>query len=189
MLRRLWWSMQNTHCQFKFESLTSSVHKNKNTVTIASLKHNTAKATNPYSQYLNCKILHGGTLLQPRPNFREDYVIPSPQLNEDQKKRSSRKIKVFFPRNQVKTKKKVFTAIWDYTRPEFVGFIRAGWLFRLIIQRTNLDGWTSKSRWWDAKSQWGDANSRWGMRPPYNLSTALAYWYSFQKLKFRIPNL
>ena len=26
-------------------------------------------------------------------------------------------------------KKKVFTAIWNYYRPEFVGFIRAGWLF------------------------------------------------------------
>ena len=56
-------------------------------------------------------------------------------------------------------KKKVFTAIWDYIRPEFVGFIRAGWL--LIVSsssaqismggRLNLDGET---------------------RSPYNLSAA-----------------
>ena len=40
------------------------------------------------------------------------------------------------------------------------------WLafFRLIIQRSNLNGGTPKSRW-------GDANSRWGTRTPYNLST------------------
>ena len=33
-------------------------------------------------------------------------------------------------------------------------------LFGLIIQRSNLDGGTPKSRWGDAKSRWGDANSR-----------------------------
>ena len=72
-----------------------------------------------------------------RGRFCGNYVILSPQL------------KFFFSRNQVKTKKKekvfdeywsvfsrkssedrkkVFTAIWDYIRPEFVGFIGAGWL-------------------------------------------------------------
>ena len=67
------------------------------------------------------------------------------------KKRSSPKIEFFFPPNQVKTtKKKVFTAIWDYIQSEFVGFIRAGWL--LIVSsfsaqismggRLNLDGGT-----------------------------------------------
>ena len=45
-----------------------------------------------YIQYLNCKILHGGTLLQ---YFSEDYVIPSPKLTEDQKKMSFPKIEVF----------------------------------------------------------------------------------------------
>ena len=56
-----------------------------------------------FSQYLNCKILHGGTLLQPWPNafgmpkyVNEDYVIPSPKLNEHQKKRSSPEIEVVF---------------------------------------------------------------------------------------------
>ena len=29
------------------------------------------------------------------------------------------------PRNRMKTKKRVFTAIWDYIRPDFVEFIRA----------------------------------------------------------------
>ena len=64
-------------------------------------------------------------------------------------------MKCFFPQNQVKTKKKVFIAIWDYIiRPEFEGFIRAGWLlFCLIIQRLNLDGG-------DADSRWGDASPR-----------------------------
>ena len=60
-----------------------------------------------YNQYLNCKILHGGTLLQPWPNalgmrkyFSEDYVILSPKLNEHQKKiRSSPEIcGVFLPK-------------------------------------------------------------------------------------------
>ena len=74
----------------------------------------------------------------------------SPQLNEHQKKGLRRKIKVFFSRNQVNTKKKVFTAIWDYIRPEFVGFIRAGWLLFVSSSsaqismggRLNLDGGT-----------------------------------------------
>ena len=60
------------------------------------------------------------------------------------------KIEVFFPRIQMKTKKKVFTAIWDYIQPEFLGFIRAGWflivsLFSAQISmggRLNLDGGT-----------------------------------------------
>ena len=59
-----------------------------------------------YDQYLNCKILYGGTLLQPWPNafgmqkyFNEDYVIPSPKLNEHQKKGLRRKLKCFFRQN------------------------------------------------------------------------------------------
>ena len=43
----------------------------------------------------NAKVLSG------------NYVILSPKLSEDQKK------------------KKAFIAIWDYIRPEFEGFIRA----------------------------------------------------------------
>ena len=57
-------------------------------------------------QYLNCKILHGGTILQPwrnafgmRKYFSEDYVIPSPKLNEHRKKRSSPEIEVVFRQN------------------------------------------------------------------------------------------
>ena len=45
-------------------------------------------------------------------------------------------------------------------------------LFCLIIQRSNLDGGTPKSRWGDAKSQWGGGTLTLdgGTRPPYNLS-------------------
>ena len=92
------------------------------------------------------------------------------------KKRSSPKIEVFFPQNQVNTKKKrkkVFTAIWDYLLPEFVGFIRAGWL--LIVSSSsakismggplNLDGGTPNL-------DGGTLTLDGGTRPPYNLSTA-----------------
>ena len=73
---------------------------------------------------------------------------------------------MFFPRNQVKTKKKqtknkVFTAIWD-------NFIRAGWLFFV---------WSSSAQ----ISMGGRLNLDWGkltldggtrpLRPLYNLST------------------
>ena len=111
-------------------------------------------------QYLNCKILHCGTLLQLRPNFSQNYVIPSPQL------------KCFFPGTRWRPKKKVFTAIWDYIRPEFVGFIRAGWL--LIVSsssaqismggRLNLHGGT-------LNLDGGTLTFDGGTRPPYNLST------------------
>ena len=46
---------------------------------------------------------------QVRKYFSGNYVTSSPKLSEDQKKK----------------KKKIFTAIWDYIRPEFVGFNRA----------------------------------------------------------------
>ena len=61
-----------------------------------------------------------------------------------------------FSQNQVKTKKdlrqklKVFTAIWDYIWPEFVGFICVGWIFLVWLSSAqismggslNLDGGT-----------------------------------------------
>ena len=95
------------------------------------------------TQYLNCKISHGGTLLQPWPNafgmwkyFSEDYIIRLPKFNEHQKK-------------------EVFVENWN-------GFsLKLGeelGLFRQIIQRSNFDGGTSKSRWGDAKSRWGDCH-------------------------------
>ena len=72
------------------------------------------------------------------------------------------------------TKKKVFTAIWDYIRPEFVGFIRAGWLLFVSSSsaqismrgRLNLDGGTLNL---DGETLTLDE----GTRPPYNLSTGL----------------
>ena len=74
-----------------------------------------------------------------RKYFSEDYVIPSPKLRAHQKKRSSPEIEVFFS-------PKV---------SEELGH------FRLIIQRSNLDG--------------GTLTLDGGTRPPYNLSTELAY--------------
>ena len=68
------------------------------------------------------------------------YIIPSSKLNEDQKKVFAENRSVFSPK-----------------LGEELG------LFCLIIQRSNLDGVTPKSRWEDAKSRWGDAS-------PYNLS-------------------
>ena len=81
-----------------------------------------------------------------------------------------------FPRNHVKTKKKkIFTAIWDYIRPEFVGFIRAGWLLFVssssaqisIGGRLNLDGGTLNL---DGGMPTFDGG-RVPPSPPYNLST------------------
>ena len=66
---------------------------------------------------------------------------------DQQKKVFAPNWSVFFPEIRWSPKKikikKVFTAIRGYIRSEFVGFIRTGWLlFRLIIQRSNLDGGT-----------------------------------------------
>ena len=47
-------------------------------------------------------------------------------------------------------------------------------LFRLIIQRSNLDGGTPKSRW--------------GTCPPYNLSTAFNHFASNMNITFKIAN-
>ena len=72
-----------------------------------------------------------------------------------------------FSQNQVKKKKKVFTATWDYTWPKFVGFIRAGWLLYVSSSnaqismggRLNLDGETLNL---DGRTLTLDE----GMRPP-----------------------
>ena len=102
-----------------------------------------------FGQYLNSKILHGGTLLQTWLNLSEDYVNPSTILNKDQKrKKSSQKTEVFFRRKIGEDQKKrssptveVFFYLNHYSRGfwcdiplDFVG------LFPLIIQRSKLDG-------------------------------------------------
>ena len=107
---------------------------------------------NLHNQYLNCKILHGGTLLHPWPNafnmrkyLSEDYVIPSPKLNEHQKKRSSPEIEVFFFLTKLGEDQKK-----GLRRKLKCFFAKIGWRirsFHLIIQRSNLDGETPKSRW------------------------------------------
>ena len=69
-------------------------------------------------------------------------------------------------------KRKVFTAIWYYTRPEFCD------LFVLIatFSSNHPDAYSQwRERWnlvrGDAEISIGDANSRWGNASPYNLST------------------
>ena len=68
-------------------------------------------------------------LLQPWPNafgmrkyFSEDYVIPSPKLNEDQKK-------VFAENWSVFSSKSIYPRNLRLYSAEFVSFIHAGWLF------------------------------------------------------------
>ena len=56
---------------------------------------------------------------------------------------------------------KVFTATWYYIRPKFGVYSCWQALFRLIIQRWNLNGGGLNLDEGDAKSRWGDANSRW----------------------------
>ena len=77
-------------------------------------------------------------------------------------------MKCFFPEIRWRPKKKrslpKFNTIFARNLSDL--FVLA--LFCLIIQRSNLDGWVSKSRWGDAKPRWGDAS-------PYNLSTD--QWY------------
>ena len=104
-------------------------------------------------------------------------------------KRSSPKLEMFFPRNQVKTKKKVFTAIWDYIRPKFVGFIRAGWL--LIVSsssaqismggRLNLDGGT-------LNLDGGTLTLDGGTRPPA-LPLQFKYWLYAEHTEFTQDSL
>ena len=115
-------------------------------------------------QHLNCKILHGGTLLQPWPNafgmrkyFSKDYIIPSPKLNEHQKQKGlCRKLKCFFAKTRWRpTKKKVFAGNWSGFSPKLGEELG---LFCLIIQRSNLDERTPKSRWGDANSRLGDVS-------------------------------
>ena len=59
-----------------------------------------------------------------RQYFSEDYVIPLPKLSEHQKK--------------------VFAGNWSGFSPKLGEKLG---LFRLIIQRSNLDGETPKSQW------------------------------------------
>ena len=90
----------------------------------------------------------------------------------------------FFPEIRWRPKKKVFIAVWDYIRPELVGFIRAGWLFFVWSSsaqismggRLNFDGGT-------LNLNRGTLNLNGGTRPPYNLSTALSpFFHQFARV-------
>ena len=91
--------------------------------------------------------------------FAENWCVFSLKSGEDQ------------------TKKKVFTAILDYIRPEFKGFMHAGWLFfissssaQISMGMLNLDG--------------GTLTLDGGTRPPYNLSTGYIAicWFTHETL-------
>ena len=75
---------------------------------------------------------------------------------------SSPEIEVFLPfylEIRWRPKKKVFTSIWGYIRPEFGVYSCWLTLFRLNIQRPNLDGGTPNSRWGTINLD-GDASPR-----------------------------
>ena len=83
----------------------------------------------------------------------------------------------------MKTKKKVFTAIWDYIRPEFVRFIRAAWLLIVLSfsaqismsGRLNLDGGTLNLDEGTLNLDEGTLTLYEGTRIPYNLSTGYEF--------------
>ena len=135
-----------------------------------------------YKQYLNCKILHEGTLLQPWPNafglrkyFSENNVIPSPKLNEDQKKGLRRKLKCFFfeirwrPKKEgLRRQSKFFSLEIRRRRNKKKGLRRnlglysAGiWDLFVLADSFSSDHSALKSRWGTPKSRWGDAKPRW----------------------------
>ena len=90
-------------------------------------------------------------------SFNGNYAIPSRNRVKTKTKKNlkkSSKIAVFSPiSREDPRKKKVFTAIWDYIRPEFVRFVRADRPF-------SSDHPALRSRWGDANSRWGDASPR-----------------------------
>ena len=109
--------------------------------------------TNHCNQYLNCKILHGGVLLQPWPYafgmrkyFRPNYVFLSAKSCEDQnKKSSSSKIEEFLsPKSsEDQKKKKHLHCNLGLNWARICGIcscLQA--LYHLINQCSNLDGGT-----------------------------------------------
>ena len=106
---------------------------------------NSAFATSGLRQYINCKILLGGTFLQPWTNafgmrkyFSEDYVIPSPKSHEHQKNKVfAGSLKCSFAKIRWRLKKKVFAGNCSGFSPKLNKELS---LFCLIIQRLNLYG-------------------------------------------------
>ena len=124
------------------------------------LTDNTAQRRNMISclRYLNCKILHGGTLLQPWPNafgmrkyFNGNYVILSPNLNENQKKVSG-KWKCFFPEIRWRPKKR--------SSPQF------GTIFSRNLKDLFVLASSFSSDHPALKSRWGTLNLDAGHVPP-----------------------
>ena len=125
------------------------------------------------NQYLNCKVLHGRTLLQPQPNvfgmrkyFSGNYVFPSPKSSEDQKKRSSQKIEEFLSpkssENQ-KQKKRLHRNLGLNSAgicvARFFGIYSCWDLFVLPGPFSSVQS-ALKPRRGDAESRWEDASPR-----------------------------
>ena len=91
------------------------------------------------------------------------------------KKGLPRNLKSFCPRNQVKTKKKVFTAIWDK-------FGRNLWnLFELLGFFSSVQT-ALNPRWGNVESRWRDANLDGETRP---LALKLLFSHKITKISRR----
>ena len=101
-----------------------------------------------------------------RKYFSENHVISSPKLNEHQKKGLRRKFKCFFlPKlGEDRKKKKRKKNLCRKLKWFFANFGEELRLFRLIIQRSNLDGG-------HLNLDGGTLTLGGGTRPPCNLST------------------
>ena len=109
------------------------------------------KKLNPPQQHLNCKILHGGKLLQPWPNafgmrkyFSGNHVFPSPKSSEDQKKKVfTENWRVFVPEIKWRPKKKGLHRNSRLNSAGICGICSCCLaIFRLFNQSSNLDGGT-----------------------------------------------
>ena len=109
-------------------------------------------------------------------SVRAIEVFFSPKPGEDQKKKTKkqglrRKLKCFYQKSSEDQKNRIKIKGLHRNLALYsaeICRIYSCWLalHRFIIQRSNLGGWTSKSRWGDAKSRWGTLTLVGGRVPP-----------------------
>ena len=109
------------------------------------------------SNAVNCKILHGGMLLQPWPNafrmlkhFNGNYVpvIPSPKSSEGQKMVFTWNWRVFVP--EIKWRPKEKKSSWQFGTT----FSQNLWDLFVLTDPCLSDCPALRSRWGDTKSRW-----------------------------------